>query len=51
VRHAACIHVLDKGTVAERGTHEELIAQDGIYAHLWRVQTGEGDAAGTSVHQ
>ena len=42
VRHAACIHVLDKGTVAERGTHEELIAQDGIYAHLWRVQTGEG---------
>jgi len=43
VRHAACIHVLEHGTVAERGTHDELIAMDGIYAHLWRVQTGEGE--------
>ena len=41
VRHADCIHVLDAGRVVERGTHEELIDLDGIYAHLWRVQTGE----------
>ena len=41
VRNADCIHVLDHGKVAERGTHEELLAMDGIYAHLWRVQTGE----------
>ena len=41
VRHAACINVLDRGRVVERGTHDELIAADGIYANLWRVQTGE----------
>ena len=41
VRHADCIHVLDAGVVVERGTHDQLIAQDGVYAQLWRVQTGE----------
>ncbi|MCP4836793.1 MAG: ABC transporter ATP-binding protein [Phycisphaera sp.] len=41
VRHAACINVLDRGRVVERGTHEELIELDGVYAQLWRVQTGE----------
>ncbi len=32
--------VLDQGHIAEQGTHEELIAQNGIYAHLWQRQTG-----------
>lgn len=32
--------VLDKGNVVEQGTHQELIAQNGIYAHLWAHQTG-----------
>ncbi|MED5508217.1 MAG: ABC transporter ATP-binding protein [Planctomycetota bacterium] len=41
VRHARSINVLDAGRVVERGTHEELLALDGIYAQLWRVQTGE----------
>ncbi len=41
VRHAACIHVLDKGRVAESGTHDDLLALGGIYAGLWQVQTGE----------
>ena len=40
VRHAARIHVLDRGRVVEAGTHEELLGLGGIYAGLWRVQTG-----------
>ena len=32
--------VLDDGKIAEQGTHEELLAQGGIYAQLWAHQTG-----------
>ncbi|EIN6340336.1 ABC transporter ATP-binding protein [Vibrio parahaemolyticus] len=32
--------VLDKGNVVEQGTHQELIAHNGIYAQLWAHQTG-----------
>ena len=41
VRHARRIYVMDTGRVAEVGTHDELVAAGGIYAALWRVQTGE----------
>lgn len=41
VRHAHRIHVLEAGRVIEAGTHEELVAAGGLYAALWRVQTGE----------
>lgn len=41
VRHADRIWVLDAGTVAESGTHDELVAAGGQYAELWAVQTGE----------
>jgi ATP-binding cassette subfamily B protein len=41
VRHADTIHVIDGGRIAESGTHDELLALDGIYASLWRLQTGE----------
>lgn len=44
VRHADCIHVLDAGRVVERGRHEELLARGGLYASLWRVQTGDAAA-------
>jgi len=40
VRHADRIFVLDEGQVVESGTHEELLACEGVYAGLWRVQTG-----------
>jgi ATP-binding cassette, subfamily B, heavy metal transporter len=36
--HADTILVLDKGHVAEQGTHAELIAKDGLYASLWNRQ-------------
>ncbi|EGQ8105653.1 ABC transporter ATP-binding protein [Vibrio parahaemolyticus] len=32
--------VLDKGNIVEQGTHQELIAHNGIYAQLWAHQTG-----------
>lgn len=41
VRHADTIHVIDGGRIAESGTHDQLRALDGIYASLWRLQTGE----------
>ncbi|HMM49796.1 MAG TPA: ATP-binding cassette domain-containing protein, partial [Miltoncostaeaceae bacterium] len=41
VRHAHRIHVLEAGRVAEAGRHEELLEAGGLYAALWRVQSGE----------
>jgi ATP-binding cassette subfamily B protein len=41
VRDADRIWVLEAGRVAEAGTHDELVAGGGLYAALWRVQTGE----------
>lgn len=41
VRHADAICVMEAGRMVESGTHETLLARDGIYAALWRLQTGE----------
>jgi ATP-binding cassette subfamily B protein len=41
VRNADRIHVVSDGQVVEAGTHDELVARDGLYASFWRVQTGE----------
>jgi ATP-binding cassette, subfamily B, bacterial len=41
VRNAHRIHVIETGRVAEAGTHEELLEGGGLYAALWRVQSGE----------
>ncbi len=40
VRNADCIYVMEQGNIVERGRHEELLEKQGIYASLWRVQTG-----------
>jgi ATP-binding cassette subfamily B protein len=31
---------MDNGQIVEQGKHEDLLALDGIYASLWRVQSG-----------
>jgi ATP-binding cassette subfamily B protein len=41
VRHADRIHVLEAGRVVEAGSHDDLVAERGLYAALWRIQTGE----------
>jgi len=40
IRNADCIYVMEHGQLVESGTHEELLAVGGIYASLWRVQSG-----------
>ena len=39
LRNADRLFIIEKGTLYEQGTHDELIAQDGIYAKLVRMQT------------
>ncbi|WP_255193058.1 ABC transporter ATP-binding protein [Natronobeatus ordinarius] len=43
IKDADKIVVLEDGKIVERGTHDELLAEDGLYAHLWGVQAGEID--------
>lgn len=38
VQHADCIMVMHKGRICERGTHRELLEQDGIYRKLYELQ-------------
>lgn len=40
IRTADQILVFEDGEIVERGTHDDLLAADGLYAHLWQVQAG-----------
>jgi ATP-binding cassette subfamily B protein len=43
IKDADQIVVLEDGRIVERGTHDDLLGEDGLYAHLWGVQAGEID--------
>jgi len=45
VKDADTIIVIDDGRIVERGTHDELLEQDGYYANLYRRQTLEEEIA------
>ncbi|MEY4602106.1 MAG: hypothetical protein RL292_47, partial [Candidatus Parcubacteria bacterium] len=41
VMHADRIYVLEKGNIVEVGSHEQLLAEKGLYGAMWREQIGE----------
>ncbi|MFT3756854.1 MAG: lipid A export permease/ATP-binding protein MsbA [Pseudoxanthomonas sp.] len=43
IEHADQVLVLDQGRLVEQGTHTELLARDGLYAHLHRMQFREAE--------
>lgn len=50
VKDADCIYVMEQGCIAERGTHSELLKNDGVYMTLWERQQelenyGKGESA------
>jgi len=49
IRHADVIFVIDESALVEQGTHEALLAQNGVYAELQRLQAPEG-AKITTAH-
>ncbi|MFH1541783.1 MAG: ABC transporter ATP-binding protein [bacterium] len=49
VEHADRIVVIDQGRIAEQGTHQELIAENGIYKHLYEIQFKSSPPGGRST--
>lgn len=41
IMHADRIYVLERGEIVEKGTHESLIGEKGLYYAMWRQQIGE----------
>lgn len=47
--HSDCIFVLDKGRIVEQGTHDHLLEKDGVYAHLWQIQSSHDTTVASLV--
>ncbi|MES2898310.1 MAG: ABC transporter ATP-binding protein [Pseudomonadota bacterium] len=45
IMHATTIYVLEKGSIVEQGSHDELLALRGLYFAMWRQQVGERSSA------
>jgi ATP-binding cassette subfamily B protein len=45
IRHADQILVMQEGRIVQRGRHDELLAQEGMYRHLYRLQFAPEDEA------
>ena len=45
VRQAHRILVMERGRIVEAGSHEQLLQQQGLYAHLWSMQQGVAPGA------
>ncbi len=43
--HADHVIVLDHGRIIQHGTHEQLVAREGLYRRLWTIQNSTGDEA------
>lgn len=41
IMHSDCIYVLERGHIVEKGKHQELLDQKGLYFAMWRQQIGE----------
>eukprot|EP01026_Neomeris_dumetosa_P023693 TRINITY_DN200173_c0_g1_i1.p1 TRINITY_DN200173_c0_g1~~TRINITY_DN200173_c0_g1_i1.p1 ORF type:complete len:105 (-),score=17.57 TRINITY_DN200173_c0_g1_i1:23-337(-) len=44
IRQADKIVVMAKGRVVEQGSHDELLAKDGLYKQLWEISEGAGES-------
>jgi ATP-binding cassette subfamily B protein len=45
MRSADRIYVMESGSIVENGSHEELMAEDGLYAELFKLQASAYDPA------
>jgi ABC-type multidrug transport system fused ATPase/permease subunit len=48
IRHADIIFVIKDSELVEQGTHEALLAQNGVYAELHMIQIPEGSTSTTA---